>query len=48
VIFERFPGMQADEQGVFTFTNGNKVAWSKAPEGNLLSLSQHVFSTRQP
>ena len=48
VIFERFPGMQADEQGAFTFPNGDKVAWFKDPEGNLLSLSQHVLSTRQP
>ena len=48
VIFERFPGMQADEQGIFTFPNGDKVAWFKDPEGNLLSLSQHVLSTRQP
>jgi catechol 2,3-dioxygenase-like lactoylglutathione lyase family enzyme len=47
VLFERFPGMQADEQGVFTFPNGDKVAWFKDPEGNLLSLSQHVLSVQK-
>ena len=42
-VFERFPGMQADEHAVFTFPTGDKVAWFKDPEGNLLSLSQHVL-----
>jgi catechol 2,3-dioxygenase-like lactoylglutathione lyase family enzyme len=42
-IFERFPGMQADEHAVFTFPNGDKVAWFKDPDANLLSLSQHVL-----
>jgi catechol 2,3-dioxygenase-like lactoylglutathione lyase family enzyme len=42
-VFERFPGMPADENAVFTFPTGDKVAWFRDPEGNLLSLSQHVF-----
>jgi catechol 2,3-dioxygenase-like lactoylglutathione lyase family enzyme len=42
-VFERFPSMQADEHAVFTFPNGDKVAWFRDPEGNLLSLSQHVL-----
>jgi catechol 2,3-dioxygenase-like lactoylglutathione lyase family enzyme len=42
VVFERFPSMPADAQGVFTFPNGDQVAWFKDPDGNLLSLSQHV------
>jgi len=41
-VFERFPGMQADTHAIFTFPNGDRVAWFKDPEGNLLSLSQHV------
>jgi catechol 2,3-dioxygenase-like lactoylglutathione lyase family enzyme len=41
--FERFPGMAADENAVFTFPTGDKVAWFRDPEGNLLSLSQHVL-----
>jgi catechol 2,3-dioxygenase-like lactoylglutathione lyase family enzyme len=42
-VFECFPGMPADENSVFTFPNGDKVAWFKDPEGNLLSLSQHIL-----
>jgi catechol 2,3-dioxygenase-like lactoylglutathione lyase family enzyme len=42
IAFERFPGMAADEHGIFTFPTGDQVAWFKDPEGNLLSLSQHV------
>jgi catechol 2,3-dioxygenase-like lactoylglutathione lyase family enzyme len=41
-VFERFPSMPADEHAIFTFPNGDKVAWFKDPDGNLLSLSQHV------
>lgn len=39
VVFERFPGMQQDEDGVWT-TPGAKVAWFKDPDGNLLSISE--------
>ena len=42
VAFERYAWMQQDEGGVGTFSNGDKVAWFKDPEGNVLSLSQHV------
>ncbi|HEX4309542.1 MAG TPA: VOC family protein [Acidobacteriaceae bacterium] len=42
VIFERYPNMGQDEQGVCTFPNGDKVAWFKDPDGNVLSLSQHA------
>ena len=44
VTFERFPGMPQDDLGVCTFPGGDKVAWFKDPEGNVLSLSQHVVS----
>lgn len=33
-----FPGQA--ENGVMTFPNGDKVAWFKDPDGNLLSLAQ--------
>lgn len=46
VNFKRFPNMKADEQGVFTFPNGDRVAWFKDPEGNVLSLSQHVIGVK--
>lgn len=44
VAFERYPGMGQDAQGICTFPGGDKVAWFKDPDGNVLSLSQHVVS----
>ena len=35
-----FPGQ--NEQGVWTAPTGDKVAWFKDPDGNVLSVSQHV------
>jgi len=42
VVFERYPNMGQDERGIATFPNGDKVAWFKDPDGNVLSLSQHT------
>jgi catechol 2,3-dioxygenase-like lactoylglutathione lyase family enzyme len=42
VEFARFPNMGQDERGIATFPNGDRVAWFKDPDGNVLSLSQHV------
>jgi catechol 2,3-dioxygenase-like lactoylglutathione lyase family enzyme len=42
VVFERYPKMAQDELGVHTFPTGDKVAWFKDPDGNVLSLSQHA------
>ena len=42
VQFEIFPGLPQDEAGIWTTPNGDKVAWFKDPDGNILSLSQHV------
>jgi len=42
VALDRYAGMQQDEQGICTFPNGDKVAWFKDPDGNVLSLSQHA------
>jgi len=42
VAFERYPNMGQDESGIATFPNGDKVAWFKDPDANLLSLSQHA------
>jgi len=41
VAFEKFPFVQDKELGVWTATTGDKVAWFKDPEGNVLSVSQH-------
>jgi catechol 2,3-dioxygenase-like lactoylglutathione lyase family enzyme len=42
VTFEHYPNMGQDEQGICTFPGGDKVAWFKDPDGNVLSISQHV------
>ena len=41
VEFERYPGMEQDELGIWTSPGGAKVAWFKDPDGNTLSISQH-------
>jgi catechol 2,3-dioxygenase-like lactoylglutathione lyase family enzyme len=41
VRFERYPGMEQDEFGVWTSPSGAKVAWFKDPDGNTLSISEH-------
>jgi predicted enzyme related to lactoylglutathione lyase len=42
VTFEHYEGMGQDPHGIATFPSGDKVAWFKDPDGNVLSLSQHV------
>jgi len=41
IAFEHYPNMGQDADGVCTFPNGDKVAWFKDPDGNVLSISQH-------
>jgi catechol 2,3-dioxygenase-like lactoylglutathione lyase family enzyme len=41
VKFDRYPGMEQDELGIWDAPGGDKVAWFKDPDGNVLSLSQH-------
>ena len=41
VAFEKYPFVQDQKQGIWTTPNGDKVAWFKDPDGNVLSLSQH-------
>ncbi len=41
IAFERYPNMGQDADGIATFPNGDKVAWFKDPDGNVLSISQH-------
>ncbi len=40
VLFERFPGMEQDDHGVWTTPGGDQVAWFKDPDANVLSLTQ--------
>jgi catechol 2,3-dioxygenase-like lactoylglutathione lyase family enzyme len=42
VQFERFGFFEQDELGIWTAPTGDKVAWFKDPDGNILSVSQHV------
>lgn len=42
IIFERYPNMKQDERAICTFPNGDKVAWFKDPDENVLSVSQHA------
>jgi catechol 2,3-dioxygenase-like lactoylglutathione lyase family enzyme len=42
VVFERYPGMPQDENAICSFGEDARVAWFKDPNGNVLSLSQHL------
>jgi catechol 2,3-dioxygenase-like lactoylglutathione lyase family enzyme len=41
VATEKYPFVQDRERGIWTTPNGDKVAWFKDPDGNVLSVSQH-------
>jgi len=40
VVFDKYPFVR-DPRGIWTTPDGNKVAWFKDPDGNVLSLSEH-------
>ncbi len=42
VRFEVFGFFKQDELGIWTAPTGDKVAWFKDPDGNMLSVSQHA------
>jgi catechol 2,3-dioxygenase-like lactoylglutathione lyase family enzyme len=42
VHFERFGFLEQDKLGIWTAPSGDKVAWFKDPDGNVLSISEHV------
>lgn len=41
VAFQRYPGLEQDELGIWSAPGGAKVAWFNDPDGNILSISQH-------
>jgi catechol 2,3-dioxygenase-like lactoylglutathione lyase family enzyme len=41
VVLEKYPFAQDRELGIWTTPSGEKVAWFKDPDGNILSISQH-------
>lgn len=42
ILCAKFGFFQQDELGIWTAPTGDKVAWFKDPDGNILSISQHV------
>ena len=40
IAFEKYPWVE-DKRGIWAAPGGDKVAWFKDPDGNVLSLSQH-------
>ena len=40
VAFERFPGMDQDELGIWRSPSGARIAWFRDPDGNVLSVSR--------
>ena len=41
VVFEKYPFVLDQELGIWNAPSGDKVAWFKDPDGNVLSVSQH-------
>ena len=42
VAFEHYPFILDEELGIWTAPNGDRIGWFKDPDGNVLSISQHV------
>jgi catechol 2,3-dioxygenase-like lactoylglutathione lyase family enzyme len=42
VQFERYGFLEQDKLRIWTTPTGEKVAWFKDPDGNVLSVSQHA------
>jgi catechol 2,3-dioxygenase-like lactoylglutathione lyase family enzyme len=40
VKFERYPGMEQDQLGIWTSPSGARIAWFKDPDGNVLSVAE--------
>jgi catechol 2,3-dioxygenase-like lactoylglutathione lyase family enzyme len=41
VEMEKYPFVEDKELGIWTAPGGDKVAWFKDPDGNVLSVSEH-------
>jgi len=41
VAFQRYPGMEQDELGIWAAPSGSRIAWFQDPDGNVLSIAQH-------
>ena len=47
IVFEIYPFLQQDADGVWVAPSGAKVAWMKDPDGNLLSLTEPNAAGRE-
>ena len=46
VTFERYPGMEQDQLGIWSVPDGSaRVAWFKDPDGNVLSMVSSPVAT---
>ena len=39
VVFERYPGLEQDELGLWRSPSGARIAWFRDPDGNVLSIT---------
>ncbi|MEO8152557.1 MAG: VOC family protein [Rhizobacter sp.] len=42
VEFQRYDGLPQNEAGIWRTPDGSQVAWFRDPDGNTLSLTEHV------
>ena len=40
IAFDRYPGMDQDERGIWISPAGARIAWFRDPDGNVLSITQ--------
>lgn len=40
IEFQRFPGLDQDDAGIWTAPGGAHIAWFRDPDGNVLSISE--------
>jgi predicted enzyme related to lactoylglutathione lyase len=40
VVFNRYPGLEQDTDGIWTSPAGARIAWFSDPDGNVLSLTE--------
>ena len=48
VKFQRYPGLDQDDLGIWNSPSGARVAWFKDPDGNTLSLTEFARPQRPP
>ena len=47
VTLEKYPFVQDRDLGIWTTPSGDRVAWFKDPDGNILSIAQHPEPARK-